>query len=87
MRTLILLSSLALAGAAAGQAPASPAMPHLEHRGAATQLVVDGQPFLVLGGELHNSSSSSIEFMHPAWKRMAALHLNTVVRPVAWETI
>lgn len=53
----------------------------------ATQLVVDGRPFLVLGGELHNSSSSSVEYMKPIWPRLASMHLNTVVLPVAWETI
>lgn len=63
------------------------AIPHLEKRGVATQLIVDGNPFLVLGGELHNSSSSSVEYMKPIWPRLAALHLNTVLLPVAWETI
>ena len=29
------------------------------------QLIVDGKPFLILGGELHNSSSSSLEYMKP----------------------
>lgn len=62
-------------------------LPHLEKRGKATQLIVDGKPFLILGGELHNSSSSSVEYMKPVWPRLAALHLNTVVLPVAWETI
>jgi len=33
--------------------------PRLEKRGAVTQLIVDGKPFLVLAGELRNSSSSS----------------------------
>jgi hypothetical protein len=32
-------------------------IPRLEKQGAATQLMVDGDPFLILGGELHNSSS------------------------------
>jgi hypothetical protein len=85
---LVLLAALALMRPASGQAPAvATTSPHLERRGAATQLIVEGQPFLVLGGELHNSSSSSIEFMRPVWKRMSGLHLNTVVLPVAWETI
>jgi hypothetical protein len=62
-------------------------MPHLEKRGNATQLIVDEKPFLVLGGELHNSSSSSVEYMKPIWPRLASMHLNTVLAPVAWETI
>ena len=41
------------------------AIPHLEKRGTATQLIVDGKLFLVLGGELHNSSSSNIEYVDP----------------------
>ena len=66
---------------------ASAAIPHLERRGKVTQLVVDGKPFLVLGGELHNSSSSSVEYMKAEWPRLTAMHMNTVVLPVAWETI
>lgn len=63
------------------------AAPHLENRGAATQLIVDGKPFLILGGELHNSSSSSLEYMKPLWPRLAALGLNTVVTPLSWELV
>jgi hypothetical protein len=62
-------------------------LPHLDRHGNATQLIVDGKPFLILGGELHNSSSSSLEYMKPVWPRLAAENLNTVVLPVAWETI
>ncbi|HEX3730173.1 MAG TPA: DUF5597 domain-containing protein [Opitutaceae bacterium] len=81
---LALFASLALPAAAQ---PPEAGIPHLAKRGAATQLIVDGRPFLIFGGELHNSSSSSVEFMRPAWPRLSALHLNTVVLPVAWETI
>jgi Domain of unknown function (DUF5597)/Glycosyl hydrolases family 35 len=85
---LTLLVSIAFGGSAIGQARDSHAgLPHLEKRGSATQLIVDGAPFLILGGELHNSSSSSIEYMKPVWPRLAAMHLNTVLLPVAWETI
>ncbi|KAA6455864.1 glycoside hydrolase family 42 [Acidobacteria bacterium AB60] len=61
--------------------------PHLEKRGATTQLIVDGQPFLVLGGELHNSSSSNLEYMKPLWPKLAAMGLNTVITPLSWELI
>jgi len=61
--------------------------PHLSKEGAATQLIVDGKPFLVLGGELHNSSSSSLEYMEPIWPRLTAMHVNTVLTPVSWELI
>ena len=79
---------IALRTPAGGQALDSNAkLPHLEKRGLATQLIVDGKPFLVLGGELHNSSSSSVEYMKPVWPRLAAMHMNTVLLPVALETI
>ncbi len=58
--------------------------PHLERRGAATQLVVDGHPFLVLGGELANTASSSAEYMAPVWPRLARMNLNTVLVGVSW---
>src|SRR5215475_9601296 len=67
-------------------APAA-SLPHLEARGDATQLIVDEKPFLILGGELHNSSSSSVAYMKPVWPRLAAMHMNTALLPVAWETI
>lgn len=85
---LTFLVSIAFGGPAIGQVRDSQAgLPRLEKRGSATQLIVDGKPFLVLGGELHNSSSSSIEYMRPVWPRLSAMHLNTVLLPAAWETI
>src|SRR5437764_4963804 len=62
-------------------------VPYLRRQGNATQLVVDGRPFLILGGELHNSSSSNIEYMRPIWERLLALKLNTVLAPISWELI
>ncbi|HEV8366663.1 MAG TPA: DUF5597 domain-containing protein [Pyrinomonadaceae bacterium] len=62
-------------------------LPHLRKQGAATQLIVDDKPFLVLAGELGNSSSSNLEYMRPIWSKLAALKLNTVLIPVYWELI
>ena len=61
--------------------------PHLEPRHGARQLIVDGKPFLILGGELHNSSSSSREYMKPIWPRLAQRNLNTVLAVITWELI
>jgi len=63
------------------------AAPYLRKQGNATQLMVDDRPFLVLAGELGNSSSSSLDYMKPIWPRLAALNLNTVLVPVYWELI
>lgn len=63
----------------------SPSIPHLEKQGNTTKLIVNDKPFLILGGELHNSSTSGIAYMQPIWKRMAQKNLNTVIAPVYWE--
>jgi hypothetical protein len=62
-------------------------IPRLQRQGSATQLIVDGKPFLILGGELGNSSSSSLEYMRPLWSKFVALNLNTVLTPVYWELL
>jgi hypothetical protein len=61
--------------------------PYLRKQGTATQLVVDGQPFLVLAGELGNSTSASLDYMRPIWPRLTSMNLNTVLVPVYWELI
>jgi beta-galactosidase GanA len=67
--------------------PTAAQTPPVELRGEVKQLVVDGEPFLVLGGELANSSSSHRDFLAPQWERFQAMHLNTVLTPVSWELI
>lgn len=62
-------------------------MPRLATSGPCTQLIVDGQPFIMLGGEVHNSSSSSLEYMEASYNRAAAVGCNTVLLPVSWELI
>jgi hypothetical protein len=66
---------------------ATEGIPHLRKQGPATQLVVHGRPFVMLGGEVHNSSASSLEYMEPIWDRLKALHLNTVLVTASWELV
>lgn len=87
MRTLLCLLLTCLAPFAGTLAQTSSQTPHLEQRGPNTQLIVDGQPFFLFSGELHNSSSSSLDYMKPAWPRLAAMHLNTVLTPISWELV
>jgi hypothetical protein len=61
--------------------------PHLEMQGTAKQLFVNGRPFLVLGGELHNSSSSSREYMKEYWPILKASAMNTVLAAVDWSLV
>lgn len=64
-----------------------PTPPRLQKQGTATRLLVHGEPFLVLGGELGNSSASSKAYMQPHWPRLRQMHLNTVLAPVSWELV
>jgi len=69
-------------------ARAQTAIPHLEKRGQATQLIVDGQPFLVLAGELSNTVSSDTGRMKAVWPVLAnKVHMNTVLTGVSWDWI
>lgn len=49
-------------------------------------LLVDGQPYLMLGGQIHNSSAWPSE-LPAVWKSLSELHANTVEAPVYWEQI
>jgi hypothetical protein len=87
---LRLLRPLAFALAftfSAHAATAATDLPHLEKRGAATQLIVDDQPYLILGGEIANTASSDLVYMDSVWKNMARLNLNTVLVAVAWAWV
>ncbi|MGB6429887.1 MAG: DUF5597 domain-containing protein [Candidatus Acidiferrales bacterium] len=82
--TAMLVGSLSVAA----QQPAEVStLPHLQKMGAATQLIVDGKPYLVLGGEVRNSATSSVDYMKPIWPKLAAAQLNTVLAPVTWQQI
>jgi beta-galactosidase GanA len=63
-------------------------LPHLRRGGrAAAQLIVDGKPFLVLGGELGNSSASDPDEFPEMFARLRRMHLNTVLTPVYWDRV
>ena len=62
-------------------------IPHIEKVGNKHQLIVNNKPFLILGGELGNSTGTTIESMQPVWHRLEELHLNTVLIPVYWELL
>jgi len=65
----------------------SPSLPHLRKQNGVTQLVVDGRPFLVRGGELGNSSASNLEYLAPYWTRFETLRLNTILTPIYWDLL
>jgi len=49
-------------------------------------LLVDGQPFLILGGQAHNSSGWPA-MLPNVWQSIEAMHANTLEVPIYWEQI
>ncbi|HYL61601.1 MAG TPA: DUF5597 domain-containing protein [Candidatus Methylomirabilis sp.] len=62
-------------------------LPRIRMENGTGQLIVNGQPFLVLGGELGNSSAGTAEQADEIVPKLAAMHVNTILTPVAWEQI
>jgi beta-galactosidase GanA len=59
----------------------------LARSGDGVRLIVDGEPFLCLGGELHNSSSSDASYMAPIWERLGRSGISSVVASVGWDQV
>jgi beta-galactosidase GanA len=85
LRATCLVLAALLGNALASAHAATP--PHLRKQGSATQLIVDDQAFLLLGGELHNSSASSLDYLNTLWPTLKSAELNTVLAPVEWDQI
>lgn len=62
-------------------------IPHLRSKGDTQQLIVEGAPYLILGGELGNSTASDLKYLQQFWPLFDTLHLNTLLAPVSWELI
>ena len=61
-------------------------IPRLEKKDGRFALIVDGKPFLVLGGQIGNSSAWPAT-LPGVWSAAEAMHANTVEAPVYWEQI
>src|SRR5664279_615904 len=59
-------------------------IPHLKKQGTATQLIVDGKPFLALAGELGNNTATSLENMKPVWPKLVSGNMNSVLAAISW---
>lgn len=62
-------------------------IPYLVKKNTTTQLMVNGKPFLMLGGELGNSSASSLDDLNSIFPKLEKMGLNTVLVPAYWELI
>lgn len=78
----IILPLLASAGTLAARE-----LPSFKRNGETTQLHVDGQPVVLIAGELHNSSASSPAYMAPIWDKLARNGVKTVIGTASWELV
>jgi len=62
------------------------ALPHLVQKDGRHALIVDGAPFLILGGQSHNSSAWPAT-LPDVWSAIETLHANTLEVPVYWEQL
>jgi len=63
------------------------AQPRLIRNGSAVQLEVSGKPMLIFGGELGNSSASTLADCRRTFPKLSSMGLNTVLSPASWELI
>src|SRR6476620_11309412 len=61
-------------------------MPHLVKKDGRYALMVDGQPFLILGAQINNSSAWPA-VLPQVWPAIEVIHANTVEAPVYWEQL
>lgn len=61
-------------------------MPRLVKKDNRYALLVDGQPFLILGAQINNSSAWPAT-LPEVWPAIEAIHANTVEAPVYWEQL
>jgi len=63
------------------------AQPKLVRQGSTAHLVVNDKPMLMIGGEMGNSSASTLADVQKHFTHLQRLGLNTVLAPVTWELI
>jgi hypothetical protein len=61
-------------------------LPRLIEKNGRLAFLVDDKPYLMLGGQAHNSSAWPA-LMPGVWKSVEAMHLNTLEVPIYWEQI
>lgn len=61
-------------------------MPKIIEKDGRHALLVDGKPYLMLGGQAHNSSSWPA-MLPGVWSTAEQMHLNTLEMPIYWEQI
>jgi hypothetical protein len=78
--------ALALAVAASSAFAQGKPIPQLVKNGGKFALLVDGKPFIMMGGQVGNFSAYPDQ-MERAWPKFQAMNANTVEYPVYWNVI
>ena len=84
MNRLVAWAGVLALWAGAAQAAELPRVVRIQ---GASQLIVDGKPYVIFGGELGNSSAGTEAQADAILPRLSALHVNTVLMPVAWDQL
>ncbi len=61
-------------------------IPRIVEKNGRHALLVDGKPYFMLGGQVHNSSAWP-GMLPQVWDAAMAMHLNTLEAPIYWEQI
>ncbi|MEL7691658.1 DUF5597 domain-containing protein [Citromicrobium bathyomarinum] len=80
------LMTFALATLAAASVATAQALPRFEEGALRPSLVVDGEPFVMLGAQPNNSSNYPA-VLEEVWPVVEQLGANTLLMPVAWEQV
>ncbi len=59
--------------------------PYLKEIQGKKMLMVHEKPFIMLSGEVHNSNSSSVEYMEQVYDKADELGMNSLLMPITWE--
>jgi Domain of unknown function (DUF5597)/Beta-galactosidase len=62
-------------------------VPSLRTTDGGTQLIVDGEPTLLLGGQLHNSAASDPEHLRRVVEHVADMNAGTVIGSAGWAQV
>jgi hypothetical protein len=85
LRKTIRLALVLAAAASLAFAQAKP-IPQLVKKGGKFTFMVDGKPFLILGGQVNNDGAFP-DRMERSWSKFKAMSMNTVEYPVYWNEI
>ena len=81
-----LVPLVALTGSGYTQSASKP-IPAIEKTGESIRFLVDGSPYLMLGGQVHNSDTANADDLNKALDVLASWHANTAEVPIYWEAI